>query len=244
MATIQKAPTAPKKALAPPAPAARPVVTSPMRPPPRVAPAAPSAAQQAIAASATVEAPVKRGPGRPPGSKNKAAPAADMPAATITASRAAPLVARAAPAPATAPKAPPDNPAILATVESLKATVLEQNELIAKLQARDKNVRSLSDLLDGAENGLKDTDWRLPWHGVTIPVHHFDRKRDGLELRTDLQPFDALFVIPRMTDPRGHGSMARTMGQMGLWIQREDGDYEILEYVLSEAEIQTIRADG
>lgn len=243
MATIQKAPTASKKAPVPPAPAARPVVTSPMRPPPRVAPAAPSAAQQAIAASATVEAPVKRGPGRPPGSKNKAA-TADAPAATITAPRAAPLVARAPVAPAAAPKPPPDNPAILAQLETLQRTIQEQNELITKLQARDKNVRSLSDLLDGAENGLKDTDWRLGWHGVSIPVHHFDRGRNGIELRTDMPPFDALFVIPRMTDPGKHGSQARALGQMGLWIQREDGDYEILEYVLSEAEIQTIRADG
>jgi hypothetical protein len=235
-------PSAPVRPQAPAKPLAKAAPQAPIRPVASVLPS--DRAAQAAMLNAT-ETP-KRGPGRP--------------------SRAE-LEARAAGEPYQRPavSAPPPMPQRQGTqdngdtaemrraIAQLTETVQQQNEIIAKLKAKPSNVRTMSEIVDGADNGLAADDWRVAggYNGAEIHVHQFHAvKRDGKEIVVSddddrrLPIAQALLAIPRMSDPGGMGSSARAFGQLAVWaIAREDGTYEGPPAYVYQHELAEIWAD-
>src|SRR5579864_4369351 len=125
---------------------------APIRPQAPVAtarPAAPAVAAAPIAVGGQTLV-QKRGPGRPSNAELAARAAAG--GATVAVNNGA----------ASAPRAvspPVDLASIMATVEGMKETIQQQTATIAKLKEKPSNVRSLSDITDGAENGIAPDDW-------------------------------------------------------------------------------------
>lgn len=213
--TAAPAAAAPKAATAPATAPAKPIAA----PRPAPAPLPTSLATPAVPALVTSQmlGTVKRGPGRPSRAEIAARDVQIM-----------------SPSPSPTPRAPVDNSALVAKINELAKVVEEQNITLAKLRAKPGHVRTLSEIVDGADNGIPADDWRLSYAGATCTVCQFDRDKSGriTLVHRDNPAYPAvpmLAGIPRMTDPGNGGTQMRMTGQLALYLPREDGNYEGFE---------------
>jgi len=219
------------------APAAKP---SP-KPSPRPAPA-PTPPHAAAIATAPAEAPaVRRGPGRPskadlearaaaiantPAPSNGMAPARPMAPGSLTAAEAATLRGK---------------------IDELTETIVGLNATIAKMKDKElQNVRTTEEILDGADKGIDEDDWRLRFHGRTANLYDpvFDPKTGAFTGADDSLVMPFLLSLPRMTDPGPDGSAARARKMLAAWnVQREDGTWEgPPHYISNEGDLATLWA--
>lgn len=179
----------------------------------------------------------KRGPGRPPKAETEARRAAEAAAAPVSALRPGTYTGdgkgNLVPVVRQAPANTSSEAAFIKAIDELKATVQMQNEALAKYKAKATNVRPMSDIVDGADNGLESDDWRLGYNGASATLHQYTRDK-ALEIVVDprLPTVNVILAIPRMTDAplegdrHSSGSKARSFGQLAAYIVREDGELE------------------
>lgn len=240
-------------------------VQAPIRPqapvrPPVAAPVRPQAPVQAPVAAPVAQplVPLKRGPGRPSKAEleqraiDAAREQAAATGATVPVNAGAFRPAGLAGMPRVeAPRAPVDVAPLLTQIATLKEAIQEQNATIAKLNAKPSNVRTVSDIVDGADNGIDADDWRLPYHGVEIKIHQYDAKmakgdvgRAEITLDKEAPTMRALLALPRMLDPGNNGSRMRALGKIAVYfVPREDGTWEGPPDYLYKEELGTVWAD-
>lgn len=220
-------------------------------------PAARKPAAPVVAAPKKGAAPVKpavQAPSKPAANVKAAAIVAKPAAAPVQPKRPGGVIVASKPAAPVAPvaskPAADETPGLKAALAKLQGELSAANAKLSKLASKPAKpelaITPRTAIVDGIE--IDPSDWRAAYHGQTIPVARFGFGDAPKGARTPIElPFgnatvaQGLLAMPRDCEPDGSGSGARSVGEISLWLNRnESGEFVGVPYHFTIDEIAMI----